>query len=79
MTPMLKSNTQTTQRFTLEQRSSAHLDERLLVGKTKRYTFYWVGEDDPVLVLVRDIDGTEVTEEIDPPDGMRRAVRNASG
>lgn len=44
--------------------------------RTKRFTFYWqVGPDGPVLLRATDIDGTDVTDDVEPPPEMYERVR----
>jgi hypothetical protein len=38
--------------------------------RTKRYAFYWLLGEEPVLLQVKDYDGSDVTREVDPPAGM---------
>jgi len=42
-----------------------------VVARTKRYRFYWLLGEKPMLLRILDVDGTDVTGSVDPPDGMR--------
>ena len=63
------AHTPTQQRFTIEQQET-DIADRAVVARTKRYAFYWLLGEEPVLLGVRDYDGTDVTGQVDPPDGM---------
>lgn len=57
------------QQFTITERENDTL-QRAVVARTKRYTFYWLLGEEPVLLLVRDYDGSDVTRTVDPPEEM---------
>jgi len=56
--------------FTISETDSDELPETTLVARTKRYTFYWLVGEEPILLTVKDVDGTTVTGEVEPPDRM---------
>jgi hypothetical protein len=63
--------------FTISEESSDELPETTLVARTKRYTFYWLVGEEPILLTVKDVDGTTVTGEIEPPDRMVEQLAQA--
>ena len=62
-----------TDRFTITE-TEADYAEQVVIARTKRYAFYWLLADRPVLLAVRDYDGTDVSGSVDPPDGMVQRV-----
>jgi hypothetical protein len=68
MTQITHSRTKP-QQFTISEGESDTL-QRAVVARTKRYAFYWLLGEEPVLLQVRDYDGSDVTREVDPPDEM---------
>ena len=56
--------------FTVSETGSDAQPETTIIARTKRYTFYWLVGEEPILLLVKDYDGTTVTDEVDPPDRM---------
>jgi|AntRauTorcE11898_2_1112593.scaffolds.fasta_scaffold33447_1 hypothetical protein len=63
--------------YTISEASSDELPETTLVARTKRYTFYWLVGEEPILLTVKDIDGTNVTGEVEPPDRMAEQLAQA--
>lgn len=62
--------TQHTAPFTISEADSDASPETAIVARTKRYAFYWLIGEEPILLTVKDYDGTNVTGEVDPPDRM---------
>ncbi|QSG09293.1 hypothetical protein [Halapricum desulfuricans] len=67
-------STQHTAPFTISEADSDAAPETGVVTQTKRYTFYWLVGEEPILLTVKDYDGTNVTGEVDPPDRMIERV-----
>lgn len=67
--PQLQHARSRTQRFTVDEAETED-PETLVLARTKRYTFYWLLGGEPILLRVVDVDGTDLTDEVDPPDGM---------
>lgn len=63
--------------FTISEADSDAFPETAVVAKTKRYAFYWLAGKEPILLTVKDYDGTNVTGEVDPPDSMIERVAQA--
>ncbi|QSG15345.1 hypothetical protein [Halapricum desulfuricans] len=63
--------------FTISEADSDAFPGTAVVAKTKRYTFYWLAGEEPILLTVKDYDGTNVTGEVDPPDSMIERVAQA--
>ena len=64
--------------YTISEADSDALPETTLVARTKRYTFYWLVGEEPILLAIKDIDGTTVTGEVEPPDGMVEQLAQAN-
>ncbi|MUV89916.1 hypothetical protein GJ629_08425 [Halapricum sp. CBA1109] len=73
MSHAVHSQQSTATRFTVAEQETDFSDD-VVVVRTKRYAFYWLLSDTPVLLSVRDYDGTDVTGTVDPPDGMYERV-----
>jgi hypothetical protein len=73
MSHAVHSQQSTAARFTVAEQETDFSDD-VVVVRTKRYAFYWLLSDTPVLLSVRDYDGTDVTGSVDPPDGMYERV-----
>lgn len=73
MSQAVYSHQSRTQPFTVSEQETDFADNAVVV-RTKRYAFYWLVSDTPVLLSIRDYDGTDVTGSVDPPDGMRQRV-----
>ncbi len=56
--------------FTITEAENDALPETAVVARTKRYAFYWLVGEEPILLTVKDYDGTTVTDEVEPPDSM---------
>ena len=67
--PITKSRSQHEQQFTVSECETDALGRAVIV-RTKRYAFYWLLGEEPVLLQVKDYDGSDVTREVDPPAGM---------
>lgn len=66
--------------FTTQEVSTEETPGGAIKTRTKRYTFYWqIGADGPVLLRVSDFDGTDVTDDVDPPEGMYDRVHRNLG
>ena len=49
-----------------------------VIARTKRYAFYWLLGEEPILLLVRDYDGSDVTEKVTPPEEMYDRLAQSS-
>lgn len=76
MSQAVHSHNGSAQRFTITEQETDFADSAVVV-RTKRYAFYWLLSDTPVLLSVRDYDGTDVTGTVDPPDEMYERVAQA--
>lgn len=73
MSHVTTHDARTQQQFTIDD-TGCDLGERVTVVKTKRYTFCWLLGEEPLLLAVRDYDGTDVTDRVEPPDGMAASL-----
>lgn len=76
MSYAVQEQTAHTQRFTTTEQET-DIADGAIVARTKRYTFYWLLCEEPLLVRVTDYDGTDVTDEVEPPDGMEELLAQA--